>query len=77
MEFIFFISALFPPSRDMLTSALIVPSPRALPLYSRTLINSRRKVLASSGEVISGSVTISINGIPDLLKSTTPKSGLY
>ena len=76
MELTFFISTLFPPLMEMLTSALMVPSPRAPPLYCKTRINSFKKFLASSGDFISGSVTISTKGIPERLKLTVPLSGL-
>ena len=77
MELMFFISTLFPPLIEIFTSALIVPSPRAAPLYCKTRINSFKKVLASLGDLISGSVTISTSGIPERLKLTIPWFGLY
>ena len=61
----------------MLTSAFIEFSPRAAPLYCKTRMISFKKFLASSGDVISGSVTISTKGIPERLKLTIPLSGLY
>ena len=75
-EFTFFISALVPNSvspfliRETLTSARIEPCSilqSETPVYwrSREIVSTR--VLASSGEDISGSVTISIRGTPQRL----------